>query len=419
MTDWTQNVVTQVKNHSDTGTYFYRIQDPQRNYADKYGTLQVDIGRKALTVDPGLENSKVYDGNVTAATKGSETLTGAKDEIITAAISARYDAPEVDQYTKITVTYELSGNSELDNYTFNGKTPANGSFTEKVTKEQGAEIKRRPVTITIADQTVPDDGQQPEIPADEPGENWTIESGGKMADGEQPQELGVTLQLAQGSPDAGEYALYGQWSNKNYAVEFQGSWQQAGEYQNTAGTYTVEKAKVTLQISTDMEGVYGDALQIDALTLTPIEGTGLVNGETAEQVIRPYYDFQVVDQDGGKLEVSQTPYPIQAAPKAAAAAECNYEVTFRDGAYRVNPRPVTITILDQESPYGCESGPRCGREGALHRGVYRRHGQTGHHSRRRTGDPAEDPGFGQPAGRQLCPASPKNRRRRWELCGDF
>ena len=356
VTDWTQNVVTQVKNHSDTGTYFYRIQDPQRNYADKYGTLQVDIGRKALTVDPGLENSKVYDGNVTAATKGSETLTGAKDEIITAAISARYDAPEVDQYTKITVTYELSGNAELDNYTFNGKTPANGSFTEKVTKEQGAEIKRRPVTITIADQTVPYDGQQPEIPANEPGENWTI-SGGKMADGEQPQELGVTLQLAQGSPDAGEYALYGQWSNKNYAVEFQGSWQQAGEYQNTAGTYTVEKAKVTLQISTDMEGVYGDALQIDALTLPPIEGTGLVNGETAEQVIRPYYDFQVVDQDGGKLEVSQTPYPIQAAPKAAAAAECNYEVTFRDGAYRVNPRPVTITILDQESPYGCEVAP--------------------------------------------------------------
>ena len=202
VTDWTQNVVTQVKNHSDTGTYFYRIQDPQRNYADKYGTLQVDIGRKALTVDPGLEKSKVYDGNVTAATKGSETLTGAKDEIITAAISARYDAPEVDQYTKITVTYELSGNAELDNYTFNGKTLANGSFTEKVTKEQGAEIKRRPVTITIADQTVPYDGQQPEIPANEPGENWTI-SGGKMADGEQPQELGVTLQLAQGSPDAG------------------------------------------------------------------------------------------------------------------------------------------------------------------------------------------------------------------------
>ena len=93
------------------------------------------------------------------------------------------------------MTYELSGNSELDNYTFNGKTPANGSFTEKVTKEQGAEIKRRPVTITIADQTVPYDGQQPEIPANEPGENWTI-SGGKMADGEQPQELGVTLQLA-------------------------------------------------------------------------------------------------------------------------------------------------------------------------------------------------------------------------------
>ena len=298
---------------------------------------------------------------MTAATKGSETLTGAKDETITAAISAQYDDPNVDQYTKITVTYELSGDGVvLDNYTFNGKTPDNGSFTEEVTKGQGAEIKCRPVTITIEDQTVPYDGQQPETPANEAGKNWTI-SNGQLADGEQSQVLGVTLQLPQGSPDAGEYALYGQWSNKNYAVEFQGSWQQAGEYQNTAGTYTVEKAKVTLQISTDMEGVYGDALQIDALTLTPIEGT-LVNGETAEQAIRPYYDFKVVDQDGGKLEVNQTPYPIQAAPKADAAAECNYEVTFRDGAYRVNPRPVTITILDQESPYGREVAPRCGRE---------------------------------------------------------
>lgn len=355
VTDWTQNMVTQVKNHSDTGTYSYRIQDPQGNYADAYGTLQVDIGRKALTVDPELEKSKVYDGNVTAATKESETLTGAKGETITAAISARYDDPNVDQYTKITVTYELSGNAEMDNYTFNGKTPANGSFTEEVTKEQGAEIKCRPVTITIEDQSVPYDGQQPETPANEAEKNWTISSG-RLADGEQPQVLGVTLQLAQGSPDAGEYALYGQWSNKNYAVEFQGSWQQAGEYQKKAGTYTVKKAKVTLQISTNMEGVYGDALQIDALTLTPIEG-GLVNGEMAEQAIRPYYDFKVVDQDGGKLEVSQTPYPIQAAPKADAAAECNYEVTFRDGAYWVNPRPVTITILDQESPYGCEVAP--------------------------------------------------------------
>ena len=58
VTNWAQNVVTQVKNHSDTGTYFYRIQDPQRNYADAYGTLQVDIGRKALTVDPSWKRAR-------------------------------------------------------------------------------------------------------------------------------------------------------------------------------------------------------------------------------------------------------------------------------------------------------------------------------------------------------------------------
>ena len=144
--DYTDSTMPQVK---DAGEYtvYYKVSVP--NYDDSTGKFTVKVNPYNVTLKGDVTKTKPYDGNNTAKVTIAGTVEGAGSETITVAAEAVYaDGKDAGTGKDITVTYTLSGDVNLANYTFNGSAAVEGKVIETVS---GGEIKAKEITVVGVD----------------------------------------------------------------------------------------------------------------------------------------------------------------------------------------------------------------------------------------------------------------------------
>lgn len=357
---------TQVKDVADSGDYWIKVvikdDDSYNAYID---SVNVDIDPKPLTVTKTVTLRKTYDGTTKATVDFDTITTGITGELVTAdLVSAVYNSPNVEQADTITITYKLTAEpgTDLANYSLDGEAVTGAEMGETVT--EGVGITPASITVAINDQTSVYDGEEPDVAqgqgtSDGDTKNWYVSEGTIY----NSDNLGITLSIDSDSDakDAGAYAIIGKWTNSNYTVTFTGSWK-GEEHKDKAGTYTITPRPIDVQIG-NAEGFYGDAPDVTLKTkviLTPEtaqgEEAGLVNGENIYGALEGLSlgSNATVSSSVGE---NYTIYPLNDEEPVLDdnGTFGNYNVTFtNEGTYTVKQRPITITIEDQESDYGCE-----------------------------------------------------------------
>lgn len=358
-----------VQDVADSGQFWYKI------VADSYDPhvgedpITATISPKPLEIERKVTARKPYNGTKEATVEFKTINTGVDGETVKVTDTrAEYNSPNVEHADTITITYKLTEglNTDLDNYSVStGGTPiVNGSGKETVKEVNGIPvgIDPAPITVAISDQTSVYDGKEP-IVAQEKGtseadpKNWYV-SKGTICNSD---DLGITLSIDSGPKNAGTYAIIGEAGNDNYDVIFTGSWK-GEEHKSEAGTYTIEPRPISVQIG-NAEGFYGDAPDLTLETkviLTPEtaqgENAGLVEGENIYDALEDLSlssDATVSSSVGNKYTI----YPLNngEVDQDKTGVYGNYDVTFtQEGTYTVKPRPITITISDAESDYGCD-----------------------------------------------------------------
>lgn len=352
-------------NVAQSGEYWYKV--TAENYAPIVGdsAVTITINPATLTLSSDLTEEKEYDGTTEAEVTG-ETVTGAQngESITVSSVSAAYDNANVGTGKTITTTYEVTFGAGVTpgNYTYTGNVEgkATSTWTIKTTVEDG-KITQAPVTVTISDQTSVYDGEKPTVGQEEGTKEdpkaWYVSTGEVFSQDTTKDNLGITLSIAPDSKDADTYAITGEWTNKNYDVTFAGNWT-GEEHKGEAGIYTITPRPISVQIG-NAEGFYGDEPVLTGVTLTyevtdeenhrglapdenSVPNITLGTGASAQSPVAGYVIY-AVDGNNGQIQ------------NGTSTVIGNYEVTFtKNGTYTVKQRPITITIADQESDYGCE-----------------------------------------------------------------
>lgn len=359
-----------VQDVADSGQFWYKIEADSYDPDVGKDPITVTISPKPLEIERKVTARKPYDGTKKAKVNFEELETGVTGEKINVTETyAEYDSAGVDA-SSITITYTLEavGTTALANYTVStdgGEITDDGLGTETVKVVDGTPvgIDPAPITVAISNQSSVYDGSAPTV-SNVKDIDWKVTAGKiyhLVPDTE--DNLGITLSIASDSDakDADTYAITGAWTNNNYAVTFAGSWK--GDANNgEAGTYTITHRPISVQIG-DAEGFYGDVPDLTLETkviLTPEtaqgENAGLVEGENIYDALE---DLSLSSDATVSSSVGEnyTIYPLNNEEPVLDdnGTFGNYKVTFtKEGTYTVNPRPITITISDAESDYGCD-----------------------------------------------------------------
>lgn len=318
----------------DAGTYTVNWKVTTTNYGDQTGSFDVKVERATLELSRAVTETRTYNGTVNAAAQVTgEELTGQQNsESITVSVtSAEYDQATVGERS-ITITYAITaeGGAKLDNYKVkvgsvevSNLTGTTGTVTETVT----AEITPAPVTVTINDQTAVYDGTTPDV-AQEQDTNWKVTVGTvyQLTLGT-PDDLGITLSIPDNAKNAGTYDINGRAGNGNYDVTF------------VPGNFEITPREVAVTIGS-ASGIYGDTPNLSSVTLT---GTNMVSGESTELFGNLIRTTATDTSDVEEYDIT-----------ADNGIHGNYDITFTPGTYTVEERPITITIADKSSDYGCD-----------------------------------------------------------------
>lgn len=347
----------------DAKEYTVYWQVTTTNYGNKTDSFTVKVAPATLTLSSSLTKEKEYDGT-TAAVVTEQKVTGAQsgENITVSSVSAAYNDANEGTDKTITTTYKVTFDVGVTpgNYTIGNsgaQTTHNDDGTWTVTTKDTGSISAKSITVTIADKNKIYDGKTPSVTSDK-GTDWTVDAGALCSQNGTVDELRVVLSVeSDGNSAVGTYAIIGEADNKNYDVTFAGSWK-GEEHNGTAGTYTIDPRPIDVQIG-DTEGFYGDAPVLTGVTLTyevtdeenhrglapdenSVPNITLGTGASAQSPVAGYVIY-AVDGNNGQIQ------------NGTSTVIGNYEVTFtKNGTYTVKQRPITITIADQESDYGCE-----------------------------------------------------------------
>ena len=107
------------------------------------------------------------------------------------------------------------------------------------------------------------------------------------------------------------------------------------------GSFTVDPKDLTITAA-DQSKTYGDAFTFLGTEFT---SDGLVNSDTVTSV--------TLTSDGAPATatVSASPYAIVASAAVGTGLD-NYDITYNDGSFTVDPKTLTITAADQSKTYG-------------------------------------------------------------------
>ena len=348
----------QVKNVADSGDYWYKVE------AESYDTyiggeaVSVSITAKPLTIEKTVIPRKNYDGTVNAAVEIEQQVeTGIDGEIVTASLtSAQYNSANVDDANSIAIVYSLvaGDGTDLANYSLNGDAISGAAITETVTDVDETKVGIDParVSVQILNQEKIYDGNSPTIVDPVRDIHWTTSDTIYNND-----DLGISLTVVNSAADVGVYAITGAASNSNYDVTFSGKWDEKDDNKGEAGIYTVTLRPVEVSIGM-AGGFYGDKPDLSNVVLDyeeTSENRGLADGEMS-------IDEIILDTDAtsaSPVSSDQVSYKIFAVKDQkevklhTPTRFGNYDVTFTaNGIYRVDPRPIAITVTDHSSIYG-------------------------------------------------------------------
>ena len=326
---------------SQSGEYWWKVTAPSHEAVVGTDTVKITITPLDLEINTSLSGNgtKEYDGDATV----DETITGTvsgtvEGETITAiAGTASYDKADAGERT-ISIPYTLSG-ADLSNYTYGDKPiPDDGQI--KVTEE--GKITPKEITVTILNKEKVYDGEAP-VAGSTQTTDWTVEEGAIVNN----DNLGVTLTVEESEAAVDTYHITGTADNENYKVTFQGK-----DSEETYGVYTVTARPISVQIG-NASGIYGDTPDMSCgeskikLVDTTDDGNGIVADENIYTVLT---GLTLTTTANSTSDVGSN-YTISA--KSGNNQYGNYQVTFTNGTYTVKQRPVTITIADKSSAYGC------------------------------------------------------------------
>lgn len=354
----------------DAKEYTVYWQVTTTNYGNKTDSFTVKVAPATLTLSSSLTKEKEYDGT-TAAVVTEQKVTGAQsgENITVSSVSAAYDNANVGTGKTITTTYTVTFGVGVTpgNYTIGNsgaQTTHNDDGTWTVTTKDTGSISAKSITVTIADKNKIYDGKTPSVTSDK-GTDWTVDAGALCSQNGTVDELRVVLSVeSDGNSAVGTYAITGKADNDNYKVTFTGNWQgEEGDPNNDhAGIYTITPRPIKVEIG-DAEGFYGDVPVLTLNTKVTLtveaeqgENAGLVEGENIYDALEGLSlgSYATVSSP---VDDNYTIYPLNngEVDQDKTGVYGNYEVTFtNNGTYTVKPRPITITIEDKESAYGCE-----------------------------------------------------------------
>lgn len=360
--------VSAITNVAESGEYWYKVtaKEGEGNFNPHVSTSAITftVTPATLTLSSSLTKEKEYDGT-TAAVVTEQKVTGAQsgENITVSSVSAAYNDANEGTDKTITTTYKVTFDVGVTpgNYTIGNsgaQTTHNDDGTWTVTTKDTGSISAKSITVTIADKNKIYDGKTPSVTSDK-GTDWTVDAGALCSQNGTVDELRVVLSVESDGNSAvvGTYAITGKAENKNYAVTFTGNWQgeEGDQNNNKAGTYTIDPRPINVQIG-NAEGFYGDAPVLTGVTLTyesTVDNRGLAPDEenvpgielgTGANKESPVAEYTIYAVNGDNRVELIKPVVIG-----------NYNVTFtNEGTYTVKPRPITITIEDKKSDYGCD-----------------------------------------------------------------
>lgn len=325
---------TTMPSYTDAGSYTVYYLVDAKNYNDVAGSFTVEIERAMLTLTRDVTTTKTYDSTTEAASQVTNVeLEGQKNSEKISAIlaSAVYNAATVADAANITVTYTLTAEdgAKLENYTVKIADAEAVDAAATMTETVSASITKAPVEVTIQNQSDVYDGAKPEVTQALWNTSDTVYSG---------DDLGITLSIPTNAKDVGTYGISGAASNPNYDVTF------------VEGQFEVTHRSVTIKIG-DTQGVYGDAPDLNGVTLTDAtasaQDAGMVSGENIYTVLT---GLQLTTDASSTSPITDATHKYTISEENGVYG--NYDVTFTKGTYTVNQRPVTVTIDDKSSLYG-------------------------------------------------------------------
>ena len=318
----------------DAKEYTVYWQVTTTNYGNKADSFTINVAQAELALSRDVTASRAYNGTNEAEDQVKDVeITGLKngEQIDVACVDAVYNAATVADAKNITITYSLTpqGSASLANYTVsingNQAVDAVASMEETVS----GSITKAAVSVTIENQEAVYSGQMPTVDQTK----WSTSDTIYQLDGQNNDNLLITLSIPEGSKNVGEYTISGTSGNGNYDVAF------------TEGKYNITHRPISIDIG-DEEGVYGDEPDLSQVTLTddttPSTDAGLASGESMEQFRNLISTTATATSVVGDYDISGT-----------GGEQGNYDITFTSGKYTINQRPITITIVDKESYYGC------------------------------------------------------------------
>ena len=139
---------------------------------------------------------------------------------------------------------------------------------------------------------------------------------------------------------AGKYAIYAEKTAlaDNYKLEFIGSWQESGEYQGKAGTYTVEQADLEMSVKTPSDLNYdGEPKEYSATT------------DTAGVAISPKYYKD--NGDGERAPLSDAPVNVGHYFVEFVLDNPNFTAAAFNTDFTITPRHLSVRITANGGKY--------------------------------------------------------------------
>jgi hypothetical protein len=270
----------------------------------------------ALTISPqhitvaAATSAKFYDGGISSTATPTITLASLAYSDI-AAWTESYDNPTAGTTHVMTPAGTVSDGNGGNNYIVTFLTIATGV------------INPAPLVITASSTTVPYRSPVPAITASYSG-FVNAETNSVLT----AQPICSTT-YAQGSPVGIYPTSCSRAAAVNYSISF------------TAGTLTVNRAILTITAKNQSK-TYGTVL---SFTGTEFTSAGLITGDSITSV--------TLSSAGGPATATVAGSPYTIVPTSAVGTGLtNYTITYVNGAFTVNPAPLTITGKNQSKTYG-------------------------------------------------------------------
>lgn len=150
---WTNDAVAEVSKVADSGEYWYKVSYPNHSDSMSEAPVTVSISPKDITFNRTLTDSKEYNGTTEAAVVlNANTVDGTVNgEVIQVVARAEYDSKDAGENKKITISYSLSSEADLANYSFGGSRISEVTATRAEVSEavENGKITTKALTVTV------------------------------------------------------------------------------------------------------------------------------------------------------------------------------------------------------------------------------------------------------------------------------